>query len=192
MALLPLGIWAASGAGGAAIGTDYELISTQILGSAADNITFSSIPQTFKHLQIRMTARFDNGSGTGARNLGIRINGNTGNVYSWHYLNGDGGSVTSGGFASFNHIRFDQCLPSNDQAAGIFGPGIIDIADYASTSKFKTLRGLIGQPVSGFKIGLKSGLYQATSAVSSIVLYDQEYAAGFKAGSRFSLYGLKG
>lgn len=189
MALLPLGIWAASGAGAVSGGTDFQLISTTILGSSTDNITFSSIPQTFKHLQIRMTARMDIASGAGARNLGIRINGNTGNVYSWHFLNGDGGSVTSGGFASFNHIRFDQCLPSDSQAAGIYGPGVIDIADYASTSKNKTLRGLIGQPVSGFKIGLKSGLYQSTSAVSSIVLYDQEYATGFKAGSRFSLYG---
>lgn len=187
--LLPLGILSSSGA---ALAGDYELISTQVLGTTADNITFTSIPQTFKHLQIRMTARFANGSGSGARNLGIRLNGNASTVYSWHYMNGDGASVSSGGFASFNHVRFDQCLPSDDQPAGIYGPGIVDILDYASTSKHKTMKGLIGQPVAGYKIGLKSGSYQDTSAVSSIILYDQEYASGFKSGSRFSLYGIKG
>jgi hypothetical protein len=188
--MIPLGILATT-AGGAAAGS-YELISSTILTSTTDNITFSSIPQTYKHLQIRATPRKATSAGTGAFSLDIRLNGNTGSVYSYHDMTGNATSVVSNGFGTQNQIRFDASIPSNSQSAGIFGATIIDILDYASTSKYKTLRGLAGYAGSSYRIGLKSGLYQATTAVSSIVLFDYDYATGFLAGSRFSLYGILG
>jgi hypothetical protein len=51
----PLGILSAAGAGGGVAG-DYELISSEILGTTAASVTFSSLgdySSTYKHLQIR-------------------------------------------------------------------------------------------------------------------------------------------
>lgn len=185
--LIPIGFFGAGAAAGA-----YELISTQILGSNSDNITFTSIPQTYKHLQIRATPRLATSAGTGAFSLDIRLNDDTGSVYSYHNLTGNASSVVSGGASTQNQIRFEASIPSNSQSTGIFGATIIDILDYASTSKYKTLRGLTGYSGSSARVGLKSGLYQATTAVTSVVLFDYAYAGGYLAGSRFSLYGLKG
>jgi hypothetical protein len=53
--LIPFGILSAAGAGGG-----YELIETQILGSDAASVTFSSLgsySSVYKHLQLRWTAR---------------------------------------------------------------------------------------------------------------------------------------
>jgi len=185
--LIPIGFLGAGGAAGS-----YELISSTILGSNTDNITFSSIPQTYKHLQIRATPRLATSAGTGAFSLDIRLNGNTSSVYSYHDLTGNASSVVSGGASSQNQIRFEASIPANSQSTGIFGAAIIDILDYASTSKYKTLRGLTGYAGSSARVGIKSGSYQATTAVTSIVLFDYDYGGGYLTGSRFSLYGIKG
>lgn len=183
-----IGFWATAGAGGA--GSTYELISTQVLGTAAASVTFSSIDTTsYKHLQVRYTAR-STVSGDVA-SLGMRFNGVTSSSYSWHRLQGAGSGVASYGAGTQSYML----MPATGAATAptnVFGSVVVDILDYASTTKNKTIRALGGVNASTYNtVELLSGAYLATTAITSLTLVELN-ASTIGAGSRFSLYGIKG
>jgi hypothetical protein len=178
----PYGFTRNSAAAGA-----YELISTTLLSSTTASVTFSSIPSTYKHLQVRIAARIATATGTNGVEFDLRLNSDSGANYASHRLYGDGTSVTS----AQNQMAVLQGLPSASQTAGIFGAAVIDILDYASTTKNKTLKTLNGYNGASNRISMHSGLWVSTAAVNSILVYDIN-AFSFASGSRFSLYGIKG
>jgi hypothetical protein len=186
--LIPLGILAGSGAG---FESDYELISTTVLGTAASSVTFSSLgdySSTYKHLQIRGVARTDRNDTLD--NVLLRFNGDaTALAYSLHNLLGNGSSVSSGGAAGQDRILVSY-VPALTSTANTYAGFVTDIVDPYSTTKNTTVRSLGGQNDNNFRlIGLYSGAYYNTSAVSSITL---TATTNYVAGSRFSLYGMKG
>jgi hypothetical protein len=79
---------------------------------------------------------------------------------------------------------------SNSTTANAVNAGVIDILDYSSSTKNTTLRGLYGMNDNAIAICLSSGLYNQTTAVSSITLTAS--ANNFASLSRFSLYGIRG
>jgi hypothetical protein len=168
----------------------YELIESTILTSQQASVTFSSIPQDYKHLQIRTVSRSSR-SGASLDVLNLRINSDSNNNYVGHRLFGNGSSVTSNSHAIRD--RADTSLiPATNSATNHFGTGVIDLLDYTSTNKNTTIRGLSGMvDVATYSESrLFSALYVNTSAVSSILLYAN--AGDLITGSRFSLYGIKG
>lgn len=177
--LIPFGVFSAAGASGGGGGAAaYELISTTLVTTAVSPVVFSSIDQTYKHLQIRYTAR------------GTVSASNTQLVYSvmsrFHYLRGDGSTVTSS--AGISPLQLAD-IAGNTLGSGIFSSGVIDFLDYANTTTNKTVRSLSGSTGLN-RIQLSSGLIVSTAAISSISL---STASGqFAIGSRFSLYGIKG
>jgi hypothetical protein len=192
MALFPLGILSAAGAGGAPFSSDYELISSTILGSSQPSVTFSSLgdySSTYKHLQMRWVARGDNGSaGLGAFS---RLNGDSGNNYNWHYLNGNGSTVASSNPGGSVTRALTGVFPAASSTANAFGVGIVDLLDAYSTTKNKTFRDLSGNASSSFNlIDVDSGLWRNTASVTSWEIFAE--AGNFVSGSRFSLYGIKG
>jgi hypothetical protein len=165
----------------------YELISTQVLSSTASSVTFSSIPQTYKHLQIRYVARAGDGNSIA---LQMRLNSDTGTNYATHRLTGNGSSVSSSALAPSSVISLNSVIPA-DGSTNIFGSGVIDVLDYTNTSKNTTLRSLNGQHnTANSIIGLHSGLYMNTNAITTILLMAS--SSTFQANSRWSLYGIKG
>ena len=190
-------LWFNSFSSGAGASADYELISTSVLGSNQTSVTFtdSGAWTPYKHLQIRYVAR-STVSNT-ADNLTLRFNGDTsGTSYSTHLLYGDGSSAASAAFNSGNGARSFIYVASAITAASAltynFAPGVVDILDFASTSKNTTTRALGGymdSNIASRRVGLFSGLWINTAAVTSISVGN---SADFLAGSRFSLYGLKG
>ena len=189
MNLTTLGIWSAAGVSGAPVGAgSYELIESSILTSDTSSVTFSSIPQDYKHLQIRFVVKLSSGS-TGATTFNIELNSDSSSTYATHLLRGDGSTVTSSSSLS-NPAVIITNLVARDGETSIFGSGIIDLLDYTNTSKFTTLRILSGVNTSTNKnVNLSSGLYQSTNAITAVRLFP---AADAKTGSRFSLYGIKG
>ena len=186
--LIPFGVLSAAGAGGVA--GDYELISSEILGSSQASIVFSNLgdySSTYKHLQIRTVGRTDRGSGAVADTALVRINGDTGSNYSRHFLLGDGSSVSSGAGVSQTSM-FGPRFTASGATANAFGAGVIDILDPYSTTKNTTIRSLNGISI---LIYLTSGSFLSTAAVSSVTLLPQ-VGSNFVSGSRFSLYGIKG
>ena len=179
--LIPIGFFGAGGAAGA-----YELISSQILTSASTSIVFSSIPSTYKHLQLRMTLR---GTDTGGYQepLEIRFNSDTGSNYNSHFLRGNGTAVSSGTSGTTTRIYADPAVIGDASTAGIWAANVVDIVDYAN----RILSGMMGSRTNDYDIRLHSGVWLNTTAVSTITL-PHAYGTGYKAGSRFSLYGIKG
>ena len=178
-----LGIWASS----IVLPTDYESIQTTTVGSGGQaTVTFSSIPSTYTHLQIRCLSKDSRGfANTG---FNIRLNSDTTTNYSVHGLEGDGSSVTFSGSANTTQIGIGNS--SGGVNANIFGAQVIDILDYANTNKYKTVKTLGGhdQNGSGF-IGLYSGNWRSTSAVTSITIIP--LVANIAQYSSFALYGCK-
>lgn len=188
MSPITLGILAASGAG--AVGS-YELITSTILSSTSASVTFSNLGTAaagYKHLQIRATVR-DTRNGFSGSNHYLRLNGDTGNSYAMHQLYGTGSSVGSGAATSATSIYIGD-VPAVGGTTGAYAAEIIDILDFASTSKYKTVRGLCGMAQNYNWISLNSGVWMSTNAVTSITIFSN--LGNLETGSRFSLYGLRG
>jgi len=162
----------------------YESISTTSVGAGgASSVTFSSIPSTYTHLQIRATVLQ-----TSADNFYAQFNSDTGANYSWHQLTGDGASPGSVGAASTSFMLVGNVNSSSTSYAGV---SIIDILDYKDTNKFTTVRTLHGSDSNGSGLlAFRSGNWRNTNAVTSIVLTPS--AGTFKQYSHFALYGIKG
>jgi hypothetical protein len=167
----------------------YESIATVSVGGGGQaDITFSSIPSGFKHLQIRGIARTNRALTRDA--LKITVNGNTSD-YAYHNLYGNGTSPTGAGLASQIDIVFND-IAGNTATASVFGAMVIDILDYALTTKIKNIRGLGGSDNNGSGIvGLNSGAYYGnTNALTSIKL-ESYGGTAFVQYSQFALYGIK-
>jgi hypothetical protein len=165
----------------------YELISTTILGTATATFTISSIPSTYKHLQLRMVTRGDDGNSSVP--VFININGDTGFNYASHALAGLSGATNSS-----SRIALDTAVyimgASDGATTGDYAPNIVDILDYTNTNKYKTVKSLGGQTVNTGII-LRSNLWLNTAAITSMT-FKNSGTLSFMAGSRFSLYGIKG
>lgn len=151
--------------------TDYESIATTTVGAGGTStITFSSIPSTYKHLQLRAS---------GANGGTIRFNGDTTTTnYRYHYLSGDGATAGSG-------TAQNAYWPVSGSVNRTVD--ILDILDYSNTSKNKTLRTLGGWDNNGSgEVWISSDLWLNTAAISSIVI-----SGTFAQYSSFALYGVK-
>ena len=170
------------GVGGVVAG-DYESIATTVVGSGGTStITFSSIPSTYKHLQVRYIARATSG---GSANFTMTYNGDTASNYAWHALFGNGATASAAAGSPQPYVLAGEI----SSVANTFSTGVIDILDYANTNKFKTMRDLNGADYngSGFAI-LYSGLWRSTSAINQISFASVTFAEY----SHFALYGIKG
>ncbi len=162
------------------------MVSVGSAGSA--NIEFTSIPGTYKHLQIRGIA--NNGEASGWNNQAMQINSDTSSSYKVHYVAGNGSSASAG--ISGTDTSINDIFRISATSTGYFGSFIIDILDYTSTTKNKTIRSLNGGDGNGNGwVGLHSGLYYATpAAVTSVKLISS--VGNFGQYSSFALYGIKG
>ena len=182
-----IGIIASSGGGET---NSYESIATVDVGAGgASTVTFSSIPSTYQHLQIRGIARDSAASSEGNVRLYFNADTSTSN-YRFHSLIGNGASTSSqdGG----NQLPLIMTTTGNTATANCFGAGVMDVLDYASTNKNKTTRTLTGWDTNGDgRIMLRSGVWFSTSAVTSITLSTSS-GSNLAQYSSFALYGIKG
>ena len=175
--------------------TYYDPAATFLIARAngdgsSGTITFSSIPSTYQHLQLRWTARISLADTSDSFST-VRFNSDSGNNYAYHYLLGNGSSAIAGGSASQNRIAWPTIL-GNSATSNCFSVGIMDIHDYASTTKNKTVRVFEGWEANGSgKAYLNSGLWASTSAVTSLSIVAAS-SSNFLTNSTFALYGMVG
>lgn len=163
----------------------FSIATNTATGSTAD-VTFSSIPQTYTHLQLRMIVKNHTAN---TNNTRIQFNSDTGANYSWHELFGDGASAGSNASISASYMYLGN-HPSN-AVASAFAVYVVDILDYTNTNKFKTVKTLSGYDLNGSGVvGLRSGNWRSTSAISTIRIFPG--ADSFGQYSSFALYGIKG
>ena len=167
----------------------YESIATVNLSSGdSGSITFSSIPQTYKHLQFRVLGR-DNRAAVG-NTVRWQFNGDTGNNYASHGVYGDGSTAAAYNLTTDYGVL--TSLTSANATSGVFGAFIMDIFDYTNTNKYKTTRTLQGYDNNGSgDIELISGLWMNTSAINQIAIRFNS-ATALKQYSYLALYGVKG
>jgi hypothetical protein len=166
----------------------YDSIATTTVGAGgASSITFSSIPSTYTHLQVRYIAR---GTDSVNNNIGYQFNGDTGANYSAHLLYGDGTSAVSAADPNASFPVYVS-IANSSRLAGTFGAGVFDLFDYSNTNKNKTTRILSGREDNSSGILLyTSGSWRNTSAVNSIVFAPS--LGSFTQYTQFALYGIKG
>jgi hypothetical protein len=179
--LIPLGFLAASGVSAGS----FDLLETQVLGSATSSVTFSSLSSysSYQHLQVRATLRSTRAA-TGEVFV-MQFNGDGASNYSWHLLEGTGSTVLSDAGTSASSMRCGVGFGSSG-TANAFGAAVIDILDAYETTKNKQIRSLTGLG----SIDLLSGSWRNTNALSSISLLPA-FGGNLAIGSRFSLYGIK-
>jgi hypothetical protein len=173
--------------------SSYESIATATGTGSSGTITFSSIPSTYKHLQIRALMRNTTAS-TSASSLRVRFNSDTGSNYAHHTLSGDGSAAAATGTSPQGYINVANCNPCDSVASNIMGVSIIDVIDYASSTKNKVSRALSGADSNAvdttFKIVLSSGLWVNTAAITTIDLVSA--TGSWTTATTFALYGIKG
>jgi len=172
----------------------YEAIASAAGTGSSGTITFSSIPATYQHLQIRCILRNDEAANA-YRDLRIRLNGDTGTNYNAHLLYGDGTSAIATHRADANTYTYITAgldsYPRDLVTANVMGVAIIDIHDYASTTKNKTTKQFLGVDNNGAgRVFMSSGLWRSTSAVTSVSIISE--AGNWTTQSQFALYGIKG
>ena len=170
----------------------YESIATVTVGSGGSaNVEFTSIPSTFKHLQIRAIGKAINTTAI-AKDILLQFNSDTGNNYSRHLLAGDGSTAYAGAGTSTNHITIGT-FPDNNFGASFFAPFVTDILDYTDTNKYTTVRSLGGYEVNDATysgVRYLSGNWRNTNAITSIKIYIDD--RNIDQYSSFALYGIKG
>jgi len=177
------------GGAAAAVG-DYESIQTYTLSSAQTTVTFSSIPSTYKHLQIRGFWK-GNRATYPVSGTNMNFNSDTGSNYAAHNLIGTGSVAQAGGAGSQSTIDCGQPGTSVTN----FAASIIDILDYSSTSKYKTARILAGLDLNGTvagyggAVGIYSGVWLNTAAITSIS-FNVSDGSQWQQYSSFALYGI--
>jgi hypothetical protein len=170
----------------------YESITAIMVPSGgAASITFSSIPQNYTHLQIRMLAKT---TFTTYANNGINLyfNNDTTSAKYTHQLYGFG-SGSGGAQAIANYMNISYIPGNQAGTTNMFGSVICDILDYSLSTKNKTLRALSGWDNNGSSgtLVLNSAFNNSTAAINSILI-NSDSGADFMQYSQFALYGIKG
>lgn len=173
---------------------DFESIATVTAGGATSSIQFTSIPGTYQHLQIRMTARSNYSGNNSNQNLYVRFNTDAGSNYTRHILYVQDASFGFTGSASTAQA-FAGAIPKSTHPASLFGCSIIDILDYAVTTKNTTVRTFNGYDTNGSANGterlcIESGLWMNVNAVTSIQITTAD-ASNFTQHTTAALYGIK-
>ena len=179
----------------------YDALATVTLSATTSSITLAGIPSGYKHLQIRFMAQSNRGT-FAIDDVRMRLNSDTASNYSAHILVGSGAAASAYAESSTTSILTGDRNVVTSVITNTFGVGVIDISDYGSTTKAKTIRSLSGGDsnavgASGYypSISLSSGAWYKNSssvyeAVNTILLYP-EYGTLFTQHSSFALYGVK-
>jgi len=175
----------------------FDSIQTYTLSSAQTTVTFSSIPSTYKHLQIRAFHK-GNRATYPVSDMNMRFNGDSAANYATTSLTGFGGGdttsgVQTGGTANQNQIMTGQPGTSVTN----FVISIIDIFDYASVSKCKAARSLNGIDLNGTVAGFggsanfNDGVWLNSSTAINSISFTASDGSDWQPYSSFALYGVK-
>ena len=168
------------------LGSFFPIRSYVVPATAQSSVTFSSIPATYTHLQIRGILRRT--SGTDNTNLRLGASSvDTGSNYAQHQLYGDATSAGSNGDASQTSIK----AVHSSTTASCFAPVIIDILDYSNSNKNTTVKIFTGwddnNATTGYML-FRSGTWLNTAAVGTISLIPG--TGSLDTYSSFALYGV--
>jgi len=162
-----------------AAGVTYTPIATTTLSSSTTQVNFTSISGAYTDLFISSSYKLD------ADDLPLIVVGtastiDTGNNYSYTYLQGTGSAANSGRAASAARIfvSYSNAGMANFQ---------INLMNYSNTTTYKTI---ITRGNDATNNGTVSyvGLWRNTGAINTLSL--RVGGSNFQTGSMFTLYGI--
>ena len=166
----------------------YDALATYTVPSGGvSEIIFSGLPTggQYSHLQIRGIG-YASGAGSNWYDAFMQFNSDTGSNYDYHALDGNGTSASAA--ASINRSNMIVGYFGGVNVSGM----VIDVLDYASSSKNKTVRALTGLNQNNSNdrgILLVSNLYRSTSPINSIRIFPS--SGTISQYTQFSVYGVK-
>jgi hypothetical protein len=171
----------------------YDLIQTANVTTATGNLYFTNIPQTYSHLQLRVSMRTTNAS-INYSSLYIAPNDNLTTSYTVHqfYTDGAAGPSAAGRAAGSDNSFMVQNFAGGTAPTYTFGSGIVDIYNYRNTNHYKVMRSFAGTetttPGNGWVFWNSSIFTANTNAITSLTLYAD---GNFAPSTLISLYGSK-
>jgi hypothetical protein len=169
----------------------YQLISSNTLASNATSVTFSSIPQTYDDMVIRIVAQV---TATGVVPQGsLRFNSDTNPRYRSTGIYWSG--TTIGGIDQIASTDTSSFAIYIGSSGGNSQPGmaVVYLNSYASTSRTKSMTWITTAVQNGnssyySKVG--GGIYnESSTGISTIQVLGN--GDTYLAGSTFKLYGIK-
>jgi hypothetical protein len=164
----------------------YNLIEAKTLGSATTTVSFTSIPQTYTDLLLKVSTRGTaSGSGNAWQAFNIGFNGVL-TDRTFLFIGGTGAAAIGGSSAS---EIFGQAVEGSS-TANTFANGEIYIPNYTG-SKFKGLNSdhVTENNATAALTYYTSGLWSSTAAITQV---DFTPTSGdFATNSTFYLYGIK-
>jgi hypothetical protein len=165
--------------------TTYEPIATTTLGSDQSTVTFSSIPSTYTDLVV--SANFGGFSVSFDNIWAINFNGSTANNYSQTILYGDG--VDDGSARRTTANADGMIIFWRADNNSLTSTGLINIFNYANTTTYKTVLARSGSK--DLWTSANAGLWQSTTAITSLSFKWLDTNQKYRTGSTFTLYGIK-
>lgn len=159
----------------------YERITSTILGSATNTVTFSSISGAYTDLVMICTLK-----SSGTTYISLTCNGDTGTNYSRVGMSGNGSSATTELRSNRNQFEPDM------GGAGITNNnnyvGILQFFNYSNSTTNKTILARTNNVATGADAVV--GTYRSTSPITSITITTSN-AETWSVGSIFTIYGIK-
>lgn len=163
-------------------GRTYIPIATTTLTSTATEVNFSSIPGTYTDIVAVCSVKATTGANEVLR---AQVNGDTGNNYSYTYVQGVSAGVQSARASNTNLILAQGGNQAVPETSSTFAPYIVQFMNYSNTTTNKTI---LARGAGTNQAGASVSLWRSTSAITSIRFY---IAAGnFDTGSVFTIYGV--
>ena len=171
----------------------YSKIATYNVGSGGvPSISFINIPQDYKDLLIKVSARSTGTGGSGFDDyMNLRFNNDSGSNYGDKYLQGYAQATQSGGPATGRNKVLCGLGNGSSSTASTFAVNEIYIPNYTS-SNYKPVSvdsGLENNNTSNYVIRLINSIWYSTAPVTSINLFLD--GANFAQYTTAHLYGIK-
>lgn len=176
-----------------AIPAYFQIMTATVSGTA--NHTFTSIPQDYDHLQLRIFSK-DNRSPVYS-GIEIRYNGDSAQNYWWSFP--DVATTQVPTFGNYNNSTADSAIIANipgGSSSNYWGSSWTTIFNYRNTSMWKYTNGVGGYNADGDGsfggfVMQPGTVWRNTSAITQILVRSNT-SSNFQSGTRISLYGIKG
>jgi hypothetical protein len=186
--------------------SSFDSLGAVVVGAAGQaSVTFSSIPQTYTHIFLRILAQSNRGT-FGMDQLRVQV-GSSNTIdsgstsYSWHYIRGESSSVSVLAYptSSGDNTSWQINGAIGTTTSGHFGVVLIDILEYTKTNKYKTLKSISGTEYNGAlgganaRTAIGSSAWLGTNGLNAIntIRLLPENGSLFTQNSSFALYGVK-
>jgi hypothetical protein len=121
-------------------------------------------------------------------NLGIRLNADTGFVYDFTYIQGNGSTVNSSTQQGNNYLNLNSIVN-----AAVPIVHLLDIMNYSQTGMFKNIMQISAQNKASGTGYIQTGIHTyrgSSNAITAIRVYDTFNSQGLPTGTTISLYGI--